>query len=304
MIDLRKLEILYAVAQAGSFSAAADQLYLTQSAVSQHMKELETSLGTQLFNRGQRGVSLTPSAEQLVDYTRQIFRLLREAEASIMDVANIPSGQLRIGATPGVSVYLLPQWMRSFRSLYPHLTLALSTDVTSGIAVGVRQGQLELGFIEGELEADPALQQYALQEFQQAVIVGKGHPWCGRESIQLQDLTEQSLIVRPTGSHTRSWLDQLLHENNIHVRIVAELDNADAIKQAVIAGMGVAILPEYAVQHEAQSKLLQIVMVEDVPMQRTLKLVWNDDIPFNAISRTFLLHIAEHFPQIHRLFDA
>ena len=115
MIDLNKLHVFNVVAQAGSFSAAADRLYITQSAVSQHIKELETGLGRQLFQRGRRGVRLTPHGEILQRYARDIFALVARAEAALTDVAHLSEGRVSIGATPGVAVYLAPEWIQRFR---------------------------------------------------------------------------------------------------------------------------------------------------------------------------------------------
>ncbi len=109
MLDLHKLNIFAAVARTGSFSAAAEQLLLSQPAVSQHVHDLEAGLGTRLFERGRRGVMLTPAGAQLYDYAQAIFRLVAEAESAVTDVANLAAGQLAVGATPGVSVYLLPE---------------------------------------------------------------------------------------------------------------------------------------------------------------------------------------------------
>ncbi|MBZ0310121.1 MAG: LysR family transcriptional regulator, partial [Anaerolineae bacterium] len=225
MIDFRKLEIFYAVTEAGSFSAAAENLYLTQSAVSQHMKELESSLGTALFKRERRGVQLTPAGVILQDYTRRILHLLAEAEAAVTDVSQLSGGQIRIGATPGIGTSVLPAWMQTFRSRYPRLALSLVTDTTSGIAQRVRQQQLDLGFIEGELEIMPSIEQKILQTVQQVVVVGQQHPCYLRQSIVLRELHGQPMVMRPAGTYTRRWLDSIFHQHQVSPRIAAELDS-------------------------------------------------------------------------------
>ncbi len=107
MLNLHKLEIFATVVRVGSFSAAAEQLLMTQPAVSQHIQDLEASLGTRLFERGRRGVTLTAAGEKLHDYTRTILQLVSEAENAVTDVEHLTSGEIVVGATPGVSVYLL-----------------------------------------------------------------------------------------------------------------------------------------------------------------------------------------------------
>ena len=298
MLDLRKLEIFYAVTQAGSFSAAAEQLYLTQAAVSQHIKDLETGLGRQLFKRGRRGVHLTTAGEILLEYTTAILQLLAEAEAAITDVAHLPSGQIRIGATPGIGTYVLPTWMQDFRHAYPRLTLALTTDTTNGIAQRIRHHQLEIGFIEGDLPPTADIQQVVLQAVPQVVVVGQNHAWFGVQSIPIADLAGQAIITRPIGSHTRHWLETLLKNHHITPQVVAEFDSPTAIKQAVMAGMGISVLPEYDVVDDIERGLLYGVAVQDAVLERELRLIWHTTHPFNPITRAFLGILAESYPNL------
>ena len=137
MLDLYKLRIFVTVVQEGSFSAAAERLYITQSAVSQHVSDLEAGLGVKLFTRGRRGVTLTHPGQILLGYARQIFDLVVEAENAVADVENLEGGALTIGATPGVGVYLLPDWISSFRARYPRLTISTQTGITSEIISGI-----------------------------------------------------------------------------------------------------------------------------------------------------------------------
>jgi len=119
MINLNKLEIFTIVVRAGSFSAAAEQLLMSQPAVSQHVQDLEASLGTRLFERGRRGVTLTAAGATLHGYTRAIFDLVAAAENAVTDVEHLATGQITVGATPGISAYLLPEPIQEFHSRYP-----------------------------------------------------------------------------------------------------------------------------------------------------------------------------------------
>jgi DNA-binding transcriptional LysR family regulator len=303
MMDFRKLEIFFVVTEEGSFSAAAERLYLTQSAVSQHIKELEAALGTSLFKRGRRGVQCTAAGEILRGYTQRILRLLAEAEAAVTDVSQISGGQIRIGATPGIGTYVLPAWMQTFRRLYLHLTLSLVTDTTSGIAQRVRQQQLEIGFIEGELEETPPIQQFVLQTVEQVVVVGQQHPCYLRQHISIRDLHQQPMVMRPVGTYTRRWLEAIFRQHQVIPHVAAELDSPAAIKQAVIAGMGITILPRFDVQRELEMGLVNAVTVTDAVMERDLKLIWNSDHPFNPTTRAFLLFLSDQYPHLKELFE-
>ncbi len=298
MLSLYKLEIFDAVVQEGSFSRAAERLYLTQSAVSQHIQGLEASLGTKLFKRGRRGVQLTAPGQMLHSYTRCILRLLAEAESVVTNVEQLSAGQIRIGATPGAGMYLLPDWMRAFQNRFPNLSISLVTDVTTEVASGILNHSLNLGFVEGEPGEDERLYQLILQDITQFIVVGQGHPWCGDTSISIAALNGQSFITRSRHSQTRAWLDQLLNRHNISINIVAEFDNPETIKQAVISGMGISIMPEYVIQREQKLGIIRALPVRDVVLQRALRLIWNKSEPFAPITRAFLTHLADQFPQL------
>ncbi len=289
MLDLYKLQIFMVVAQEGSFSAAAERLYVTQSAVSQHMKDLETRLGRPLFQRGWRGVTLTPHGEVLLGYARDIFALIDEAENALIDLERIPEGRLSIGATPGIAIYLVPEWVQRFRARYPQLTVSLKTGVTAQIVADVLDQQISLGFIEGELKESPArLNVIPLQEVEQMVVVGFKHPWWDQPVVDLASLHGQPMIVRPPNSQSRIWLDQALGQHQIAPVISAEFDNLESIKRAVISGSCLTILPHYVVENEVDQGLLRLVALNGQPLKRVLKLISARDLPFSPLARAFI----------------
>jgi len=304
MLNLYKLEIFAIVVQTGSFSAAADRLLLTQPAISQHIHDLEASLGARLFQRGRRGVSLTPAGETLHTYTREILRLLAEAENAVTDVQHLASGQVTVAATPGVGVYLLPDWIQSFRQQHPNLSVTVQTGTTPEIIAGLRRGKLDIGMIEGELEDGSEREGVGVLELEvneQFVIVGIKHPWWARTSVRLDELTGQNLVMRQRNSQTRIWLDGELQRAGVTVQVAAEFDNVESIKRAVAKGKDITILPEYAVRSELEMRLLRALPVAEKPLQRTLKLVWNQHAFFAPVTRTFLRFLTHYLPTLSGL---
>lgn len=304
MLDLYKLQIFSMVVQEGSFSAAAERLFMTQSAVSQHIKELEASLGRQLFQRGWRGVRLTHHGEVLNCYTSEIFALVARAESALTDVEHLSSGRVSIGVTPGIGVYLAPDWVQHFRAHYPQLTVALQTGITSEIVSLVLGQRLDMGFIEGEL-SDPLparLSALVLEEVEQQVIVGFKHPYWERERLHIDDLKQQSMIVREANSQSRIWLEDTLHHHGVEPVIGAEFDNLESIKRAVSLGMCLAILPPYVVQAEVEQRLLHTIPVENKPFTRSLKLIWDSNAHFSPIASAFLLELSQRYPSLGTLF--
>ncbi|MBZ0281581.1 MAG: LysR family transcriptional regulator [Anaerolineae bacterium] len=305
MLDLYKLHIFSVVVQEGSFSAAAERLYMTQSAVSQHIKELEASLGRQLFQRGWRGVRLTPHGEILNRYTGEIFALVAKAESALIDIESLTSGRVSIGATPGIGIYLAPDWVQNFRARYPQLMVALQTGVTAQIVSDVLGQRLDIGFIEGELDdyPTPRLSMLVLEAVEQQVVVGFKHPFWELDQLPIAALHQQSFIVRQPNSQSRIWLERTLSQHGIEPIIGAEFDNLESIKRSVTVGTCLAVLPAYVVQAEVEQGLLRRIPVDGKPFTRSLKLIWDMQTHFSPITHAFLSELSQRYNVLNSLLN-
>ena len=293
MLNFHKLDVFLKVVETGSFSRAGEALLMTQSAVSHHMRDLEVQLGTSLFKRGPRGVTLTSSGELLQGYVLQITALVAEAEREVTNVANLKGGEIRVGATPGVSAYLLPDCIVSFRQIYPNLTVAMQTNTSSHVVELLKESKVDLGIIEGELEGRslPNLKIQALHAIEQMVIVGQEHEWWGRTTVELADLDQQEFVMRQPGSQTRIWLDNELANHQIQPRISTVFDNIESIKRSVSRGRCLTIMPAYTVQDELEQGTVHALSIIGQPLKRVLKLVWKEEKPFSPPTSAFLEHI-------------
>ena len=293
MLDLYKLHIFTLVVQAGSFSGAAEQLLLSQSAVSQHIQQLEGTYGTKLFERGRRGVSLTAEGNLLHDYAQRILRLAAEAESAITDVRHLASGQLAIGVTPGISAYLLPEMVQQFRASLPHINVTLHTDITAHILAALHSGRFDVGFIEGELDGAEwaRLEVIPWRDVAQVVVVGRKHAWWGQSQLTLAELSQQAMVMRQPASQTRKWLDEALTEAGVRPLITAEFDNVESIKRAVILGNCITILPPYAVEQELTLGQLQAIPLANDPLTRQLKLLWPKQGVLSAVAKAFIQQV-------------
>jgi DNA-binding transcriptional LysR family regulator len=303
MLSLYKLEIFTAVVDTGSFSKAAERLLLTQSAISQHINDLEISLGTRLFDRGPRGVTLTDTGVTLHEYTQQILHLIAEAQNAVTDVSKLKNGQITVGATPGVNVYLLPQWINNFRKQFAHLTISAQTNTTKQLIALLANRQLDIAVIEGEIDTyqQDHLGSIILEEIQLFVIVGKDHPFWDRDTIHTEELSQQAFIARPPASQTRIWTDSLLHTLNIQPNIIAEFDNQEAMKQAISNGMGITLLPDYAVQNEVTMGTLRALKINNLELVRHIKLIWDNRHIFSPVTIAFLKDLSISYPQINSI---
>jgi DNA-binding transcriptional LysR family regulator len=303
MLNLYKLEIFTQVVEAGSFSAAAQRLLMSQSGVSQHIQDLERNVGVKLLARTPRGVKLTEPGKTLYDYAQRIKMLATEAEAAVTDVAQLAAGEVLLGATPGVSVYVLVLWVQSFVTRYPHLSVNVQTDITPRIVEMLLAQRLEIGIVEGELSlpANTPLAAHELETVEHFVVVGRKHPFWTLQGITLDDLAGHTLITRQREAQTRIWLDEMLAQNGIRVRIGAEFDNVESIKRAVMAGTALAILPDYAVADEKEMGTLHALPIAGSPLQRVIKLLWDRRRPIAPVARSFLRHLSSRFPALNEV---
>lgn len=292
MLDFHKLYIFLQVAKAGSFTAAAERLLMTQSAVSQHIADLEAMLGSELFERSRRGATLTETGLVLQDYAKRIMALTEEAQAAATNVHNLAGAQLKLAATPGVGVYQLPDWIVSFRGRYPNVSVSLETDITPKVIAAVQGGAADLALIEGEI--DPTLGGLAiqpLQEVEQWLVVGRQHPWWGRATVEIGELNGQNFITRQKSSRSRQWLEEALRRHGVQYGVTAEFDNVETIKRSVAAGPCVTILPEYAIRQEQAFGLLHALRVQGATLRRTLKAVRDATRYFPPPPQAFLNHL-------------
>lgn len=303
MITLHKLKIFILVCEQGSLNKAAQALYLSQSAVSQHIQGLEASLGTQLLDRSPQGTQPTPAGEVLLDYARQMVQLLAEAEHEIVQIDTAQSLNLSLGATPGISVYIIPRWLREFQADYDNINVSMQTGLTKDIIAGVMDTRYDLGFIEGEvddLDRDK-LGQMAFYNMAYDVVVSSSHPWAEQASITAQQLVEHPFINRQPTSRSRRWLEFVLSQHDIHLNTKTELDSPGTIKYALLSGSGVSILPRYSVEREVERGELKLLSIEDISLDRSLRLVWNQRLSFTATQRAFLNMLAPSAPQLSML---
>ncbi len=297
MFNLYQLRIFLTVVEEGSITRAAERLYLTQPAVSQHIRALEKMLGVKLFRRGRRGMVLTPAGKRLVSYAEQMLRLAMEARQAVLAVSGDGEATLLLGASPGAGSCLVPQWIHEFRTAYPNIRVMLRTRPTPEIVRGMHKGELEMAIVEGEV-TDFFLRAIPLWDEEIVLVVGPGHPFWGRASVAPQELGGQRFITRESGSLTRAWEEHTLGTLGVRPTIVAEFDSPAAIKRAVQAGLGVALLPCFAVKREKASGELYALRIEDFPLKRTLRLLWLPDVLQNPAARAFLHHLAREFPHL------
>lgn len=298
MLNLYQLKIFQVVASEGGISRAADVLYLSQPAVSQHIKALEQDLDVALFERKRRGVTLTPAGEVLLEYAQNLLRLSQEARQAVQQSAQENRdhlSQVKVGATSGIGACLLPHWIQHLYKRPHQCTLSIKIAATPELAHLVANQELAFAVIGDQLEND-IVEVTPLWEEEAVIVVGQGHPWWERDFIHVNALKSETFIMREMHSLASNWELLTLAQFDIHPQAVVEFSSPAAIKQAVISNMGVALLPYFAARQEVDTGMLHPVRSYEGTFSRALNLVWSSaslTIPEVPVLLQFLLDHAD-----------
>ncbi len=277
---LDQLRILKAIAAEGSFKRAADSLYVSQPAVSLQVQNLERQLDVPLFDRGGRRAQLTEAGHLLLAYGDKILTLCQETCRAIEDLQNLQGGTLIVGASQTTGTYLLPRMIGMFREKYPEVAVQLHVHSTRRTAWSVANGQVDLAIIGGEVPAElqESLEVIPYAEDELALIIPSGHAFAKMASIQKEDLYKLKFIALDSQSTIRKVIDQVLTRCDIdpkRLKIEMELNSIEAIKNAVQAGLGAAVVSLSAIEKELQMGLLCRAPIEGVMIQRILAVIVN-----------------------------
>jgi DNA-binding transcriptional LysR family regulator len=300
MFNLYQVKVFQAVASAGGISRAAERLYLSQPAVSQHIRSLEKTLDVKLFERGRRGVSLTPAGQVFLERTQHLLRMVHDATEATQAAARGEDFQrmrLRIGATAGVGACLLPHWIRRFYDQYPHSTVNLHIADTPELVHQLAGQALELAIV-GDDFADESVEVTPLWDEEAAIVTAPQHPWAAHAFIHAAELAGQPFVSREVGGLAHAWERHTLSHYGIQPRVIAEFNSPVAIKQAVIAGLGVAMLPCFTVRNEVLSGQLHIVRLYEGTIVRALKLLWTENSLEAPGIDAFLRYLSAEFPSL------
>lgn len=251
-MNLNQLAIFHAVAQSGNLTRASEVLCISQPAVSKQLRTLEKSLGTALFHRLSKGVQLTESGSLLLEYSTRIFALETEAEQALSELRELQRGKLVIGASTTIGIYLLPQVMGAFQKLHPRIELQLEIGNTSQIQRELLANNLDLALTEGVLEGTQ-WQSDAFLSDEIIAVVAPDHALAKRSTPTLSQLQNQPILLREIGSGTRKVVEAAFREKAIPLESAMSLGNTEAIKRAVMSGMGIAFVSRLAVAHELET---------------------------------------------------
>lgn len=263
---IRQLQIFSAAATHLSFARAAEQLHLTHAAISLQIKQLEDVFGIILFDRIGKRVFLTEAGEILLGHARQILQSLKEADESLMALKGLKGGRVTIAVTSNAE-YFAPVLLAEFRRIQADVRVRLLVDNRAEVTRLLVANEVDLAIMgRPPLEMDAEAVSFAPHPL--VIIAGAGHSLTRRAHLSLKDLASETMIVRESGSGTRLAMESFFREHAIEPCIDMEMGSNEAIKQAVVAGLGISFISQHTLGLELSSGRLAILKVEGTPVMR------------------------------------
>ncbi|MFE5322877.1 LysR family transcriptional regulator [Paenibacillus sp. NPDC056579] len=257
------LKVFVAVVEQSNFSRAAELLNLSQPGVSLHIRNLENEFGVKLIHRSSKHVKMTEAGEILYKKAKQMLALYESAKEEIFLLRDEVTGTIKVGASFTIGEYILPHVLAEFAKQYPHIDLNVTIANTEEIARGVHSNELDIGLVEGEVDFPELVVQPPFMEDQMVLVAQAHHPLCSRKSIELSALHDQVWVMRESGSGTRAFSDQFIAESAIRVKRSFVFNSSQGVKEAVAAGLGIAILSRLVIRKELESGELCSIPVKD-----------------------------------------
>jgi molybdate transport repressor ModE-like protein len=271
--DIRALDLLLSVARLGSLGRAAHEHGISQPAAASRIRNLEGLLGLALIERSALGSRLTAEGAMVVNWARDVVTAAEALDVGVAALRTDHERRLRIAASLTVADYLLPRWLADLRARRPDAKVELSVVNSAEVCRLLLEAQVGLGFIESP-QVPEGFEGEVVGHDRLVVVVAARHPWARKRAIALAELAKTPLVQREPGSGTRDTVEALLVGQLDVAQPVAELSSTTAIKAAVEAGVGPAVVSSLAVAEELRRDMLVAVPVADVDMTRELRAVW------------------------------
>jgi DNA-binding transcriptional LysR family regulator len=284
-LNLHRLRVFHAVARCESYSRAAEDLHISQPAVSKHVLDLEEELGFKLFHRLGRRIILTEAGRLMADYAQRIFVLADEARRALDELQGLERGKLHLGASSTPGNYLLPRALATFQARYPRLEVTLDILASHDVVDRILRQELDLGFVGATFDAELHVQPYVEDEL--VLVLRPGHPLASVRTIPRESLEKETFVLRDVASGTRTVTESQLKARGITIRRMLELRSVEAIKQAVAAGLGISFISHYAVTLEVRHKVLAAAADRQLRFRRPLVMISRKDARLSPAALAF-----------------
>jgi|HubBroStandDraft_5_1064220.scaffolds.fasta_scaffold10325_3 DNA-binding transcriptional LysR family regulator len=275
MIENFKLKVFRVVADTLNFRRAADELHLTQPAITSQIKSLEEGLGIALFDRISRDIRLTPAGTTLLQYVRQIEAISNDAVAALAPFGGQEGIEISIGASHTIAVYLLPRLLLTLQKDWPKLRIHIMGGSTNEILHALTMHQIGVGLIEAPAFR-PDLKIEVFGEDELALIVRPDHRWAEKTELRAAELVQEPILLREVGSGMRKFVEEYLEKNGVlrqQLRTSIDMNSTEGILAAVEAGLGIGFVPCAVLDKALMTGSVKVIPLVKGPVRRQLSIV-------------------------------
>lgn len=282
-MDFDQLHTFLEIVRLKSFSKAAQTCFRTQPAISAQVRQLESELHTELFERFGSRISLTTAGKLFAGYAERMLELRKGAQEGIAELERNPRGELVIAANEATCIYVLPRVFSDYRKLFPAVQLQVDRSYGARVVEAVMENIADFGVTQLPVE-EKRLQVVPIYRDEIKLVVPSGHPLAACEQVHAADLRGQALLL-PRAGKTRARLNAWLEDVEDDVQVSMELDSTEMMKQFVMAELGISFLAESNCREEAAAGRIHLATLAPDPMMRRLGLIYRKD---KALSRAAL----------------
>jgi DNA-binding transcriptional LysR family regulator len=274
-MDIHQLRVFQAAVKGGGFTRASEQLHVAQSTVSQHIKLLEQELGCALFLRVGKRVLVTEAGNVLLQYAERIFREMKNAEMALREMNELRRGIVRLGVGPTTLTYRLPPVLRGYIRRFPQIELIVLAGNTEYLLDAIKSHNLDLAVVMSTAQY-PNLTSTPLGREELVIVLNRKHALATRRTLEPAEISSLRFILYEKNTAMQNLIDRYFESMGVVPRIAMEVENNEAIKSMVRAGLGASILPLCAVEDEPPDGHLRILRIKGHPLLRELRLLSAD----------------------------
>lgn len=284
-MTLRHLKIFVAVCQTGSVTAAGEKLYIAQPSISLAISELENYYGIKLFDRISKRLYITEGGKNFLQYANHILKLFDEMETEVKNFDT--HGIIRVGASITIGTYLLPQYIKSFKEIYPEMEVQAVINNSDTIEQSVLNNNIDIALIEGQIHS-PYIKSQQFKKDKLVLICGLNHQLSNYDELHINDIKNESFLLREKGSAGRELCDNIFAANGIDLNITWESSSTQAIIKAVSLGLGLSVLPHLLVKESIARNEVKIINLKNISFDRHFSIIYHKNKFLTKSAKTFI----------------
>ncbi|KWX84937.1 LysR family transcriptional regulator [Paenibacillus riograndensis] len=271
-MTVESLRVYVTVVEQQSFSRAAEILHLSQPGVSLQIRNLEKEFDVKLMNRSPKWIKLTEAGELLYKRAKEMLNLYESVKLDLARLHDTVSGSLHIGASFTIGEYVLPRLFSSFAKQYPDVEMGITIANSTEIVGAIRDNEIDVGLIEESIES-PDLRVVPFMKDELIIVAAENHPLVRAGVSDLTLLQDQIWVLRENGSGTRSFSNRFFEQARLRIKRSYEINSSQGVKEAVFAGLGIAILSRWVVRREIEDGMLKEIPIQGLRLERDFSIV-------------------------------